>query len=239
MARRGQKLIPPATGKTQKIHFERPCPTNLTRMPGGAPPPGFHAGASSKIGRDAPPGRPTHSPGPRQSARNHGAPRRCAPTRRYRATCSIGCAFRLEPVKYRARAEKAGWQGAREGASPLRAVTERATPPDGLFCSRPKGCVSFWLGQAGQDRCGYCRRLRALAKPKILSNAAFPNYFTGSYSENRFSLRAPRPLREESLDPGFNSSCTKNEINWHKLKIRKNISCIPAPQTYFCIFVLT
>ncbi|MCX6972586.1 MAG: hypothetical protein NTV93_20885, partial [Verrucomicrobia bacterium] len=39
--------------------------------------------------------------------------------------------------KSRARVEKAGWQGAREGASPQRAVTERATPPDGLFCSRP------------------------------------------------------------------------------------------------------
>jgi hypothetical protein len=36
------------------------------------------------------------------------------------------------------------------------------------------------VAQAGQDRSGYCRRLRALAKPKILSNAAFPNYFTGS-----------------------------------------------------------
>ena len=85
--------------------------------------------------------------------------------------------------KSRERAEKAGWQGAREGASPLRVdspasrrvspfglpcgslprglpaagcVTERATPPDGLFCSRPRwgwgprlptwGCVSFWLG---------------------------------------------------------------------------------------------
>ncbi|MFZ4696194.1 MAG: MFS transporter, partial [Verrucomicrobiia bacterium] len=46
--------------------------------------------------------------------------------------------------KSRARVEKAGWQGAREGASPQRAVTERATPPDGLFCSRPEGCVSFW-----------------------------------------------------------------------------------------------
>ena len=29
------------------------------------------------------------------------------------------------------------------------------------------------VAQAGQDRCGYCRRLRALSKPKILSNAAF------------------------------------------------------------------
>ena len=48
--------------------------------------------------------------------------------------------------KRRARARKAVWQGAREGASPQRAVTERATRPDGLSCSRPQGCVSFWLG---------------------------------------------------------------------------------------------
>ena len=144
--------------------------------------------------------RPTHSPGPRQSARNHGGtpavrPHQALPRhllhwlRLSLRTCEI-------IRKSRARAEKAGWQGAREGASPLRAVTERATPPDGLFCSRPKGCVSFWLGlrcsgraadrretacrrqpggrcEASATRCGYCRRLRALAKPKILSNAAF------------------------------------------------------------------
>jgi len=35
MARRGQECIPPATGETKKIHFERPCPTNLTHMPFG------------------------------------------------------------------------------------------------------------------------------------------------------------------------------------------------------------
>ena len=35
MARRGQKHIPPATGETQKNHFERPHPTNLTPMPAG------------------------------------------------------------------------------------------------------------------------------------------------------------------------------------------------------------
>jgi hypothetical protein len=39
--------------------------------------------------------------------------------------------------KRRTRARKAVWQGAREGASPQRAVTERATRPDGLSCSRP------------------------------------------------------------------------------------------------------
>ena len=36
MARRGQERIPPATGETQKIRFERPRPTNLTRMRRGA-----------------------------------------------------------------------------------------------------------------------------------------------------------------------------------------------------------
>jgi len=83
--------------------------------------------------------------------------------------------------KSRARAEKAGWQGAREGASPQRAVTERATPPDGLFCSRPRwgwgprlptwGCVSFWLGL----RCsGGARPLRVLPPPSCLVQAKNP-----------------------------------------------------------------
>ena len=128
--------------------------------------------------------------------------------------------------KSRARAEKAGWQGAREGASPLRAVTERATPPDGLFCSRPKGCVSLaCVAQAGQPTegrqpaggspgdakhrqpaAGIAAAFVPWPSQKSSATRLFPNYFTGSYSESRFSLRAPRPLREESLDPGFNSS---------------------------------
>ena len=93
-------------------------------------------------------------------------------------------------AKRRAIVRKAVLQGACEGASPQRAVNERTTRPDGLSCSRPQGCVSFWLGlrclavqrtegrqpaegsrqgdaMHRQRRCGYCRRPHALAKPKI------------------------------------------------------------------------
>ncbi|MFO1499352.1 MAG: hypothetical protein U1G07_13315 [Verrucomicrobiota bacterium] len=47
--------------------------------------------------------------------------------------------------------EKVGWQGASTGASPQRAVTVRATKPDGLFLENPLGGGSFvrirrWLG---------------------------------------------------------------------------------------------
>ena len=101
----------------------------------------------------------------------------------------------LEPVrkirKRRARARKAVWQGAREGASPQRAVTERATRPDGLSCSRPQGCVSFWLGLrcsggTAERRETACRRqpagrckasatpLRVLPPPSRLGQAKNP-----------------------------------------------------------------
>jgi hypothetical protein len=81
----------------------------------------------------------------------------------------------LEPVKKsrkrRTRARKAVWQGAREGASPQRAVTERATRPDGLSCSRPQGCVSFWL----HPRCsGGTRPLRVLPPPSRLGQVKNP-----------------------------------------------------------------
>ena len=93
--------------------------------------------------------------------------------------------------KRRTRARKAVWQGAREGASPQRAVTERATRPDGLSCSRPQGCGSFWLdlrcsGGTADRRETACRRqpagrckasatpLRVLPPPSRLDQAKNP-----------------------------------------------------------------
>jgi hypothetical protein len=84
--------------------------------------------------------------------------------------------------KRRAIARKVVWQGAREGASPQRAVTERATRPDGLSCYRPRGCVSFWhdLRCSGGTACrrqpaGRCKAsaipLRVLPPPSRLGQA--------------------------------------------------------------------
>ena len=85
--------------------------------------------------------------------------------------------------KRRTRAERRYGKAHARAHPPQRAVTERATRPDGLSCSRPQGCVSFGLtcvaradsrakgdslskrpqGDAKhrQHRCGYCRRPHA------------------------------------------------------------------------------
>ena len=97
----------------------------------------------------------------------------------------------LKPVKKirkrRARARKAVWQGAREGTSPQRAVTERQRGQTAfLALAHRVACLLACVARAGQPsegrqhaegspqgdakhrqrRCGYCRCPHALAKPK-------------------------------------------------------------------------
>jgi hypothetical protein len=126
--------------------------------------------------------------------------------------------------KRRARARKAVWQGARESASPQRAVTERATQPDGLSCSRPQGCVSFWLGlrcpgatadrgrqpaegspqgdaKHRQHAAGIATALTPWPSQKSSSNAALCNFFTGSKRLLKNSaLSRVRSLRRTSAE---------------------------------------
>ncbi len=103
----------------------------------------------------------------------------------------------LKIRKRRARARKVGWQGPCEGESPQRALTEQVTLPTAFLALaqymtpgsvwidwRVKRVASLFclacVGRAGQARCEDCRRPPALARQKIPSNAALPNFQTGS-----------------------------------------------------------
>ncbi|MCE9587648.1 MAG: hypothetical protein K8R57_04975, partial [Verrucomicrobia bacterium] len=83
------------------------------------------------------------------------------------------------------REGKGYWMGRRLRARiPLRALTEQATPPDGVPCPRPKGWGAFPLGlrwiRQGKPAAGIATALPPWPSWKIPSNATLPNFFTRS-----------------------------------------------------------
>ena len=149
----------------------------------------------------------------------------------------LACLRTCEKIrKRRARARKAVWQGAREGASPQRAVTERATRPDGLSCSRPQGCVSFWLGLrcsggTAERRETACRRqpagrckasatpLRVLPPPSRLGQAKNP-------AATRHFVIFSQVLKDSNHAPAHRPSPPRNEAGKYFAAMARMVSAI-------------